>query len=201
MKKRIDLSVETRSMLNRIVQKSRSEKARDRASFLLLYSCGFSFEQLREAFCVSQRTLDNWLKNWSERGLLSLYDIPRQGRKSQLSIAQKLQVRQWAQQCSGNLSHLRERVEEVWSIRISEQTVRRILRTPQPKPVDAIRQLEPLMYLPVARSIFPDMGIEVVRRSGQSPVFYAAVFRVGSSSMLQLCRELWLRRAEFPPHS
>ena len=189
-------------MLERIVQNSRNAKVCDRASFLLLYSSGnYSVEQLREVLNVSPRTLNNWLKNWDEQRLLSLYDIPRQGRKSRLSAEQKSQIRQWAQQYSGNLSYLRERVENEWGLRVSEQTVRRILRTPQPKPVDAIGQLAPLMYLPVARAIFPDMGIEVVRRSGQSPVFYAAVVRVENHSLLQLCRELWLRRAEFPPVS
>ena len=120
---------ETQSLLTRIYRYSRNRRASQRAHCLLLYAQGKEAAQLQAVLLVSQKTIYNWLNGWDERGLLSLYDRPGRGRKQKLNDAQKAQIKAWVHQNPRQLKRVLQQIEETWNIRVSLDTLRRVLKS------------------------------------------------------------------------
>ncbi|XHX78120.1 MAG: IS630 family transposase [Stenomitos frigidus ULC029] len=123
-----DLSLETQKILKRIYQDSQHHLVRQRAQCILLSFQGWSLSQLRQLYGISRKTLYTWLTRWEDERLVGLYDRAGRGRKAKLNDAQKQQVRAWVQAEPKNLKKVLSQVEAAWGIRISKDTLKRVLK-------------------------------------------------------------------------
>ena len=119
---------ETQHLLARIYHHSRHHQVRQRAHCLLLRSQGIKNVALRGIFSVSEKTLYNWFNAWNDRGLVGLYDRPGRGRNPKLNDEQKAQVQEWAKASPRNLKPVIEKIKATWTITISLDTLKRILK-------------------------------------------------------------------------
>lgn len=123
-----DLSRETQRILKRIYKQSRHHQVRQRAQCILLSFQGLTLKELMTIFSVSRKTLYNWLTSWEDKKLVGLYDQAGRGRKSKLKEEQKEQIREWIKADPKNLKKILGRVEKDWKIKISKDTLKRVLK-------------------------------------------------------------------------
>lgn len=123
-----DLSLETQKILKRIYQDSQHHLVRQRAQCILLSFQGWSMSQLIQLYGISRKTLYTWLTRWEDERLVGLYDRAGRGRKSKLNDAQKQQIRAWVQAEPKNLKKVLSQVEAEWGVRISKDTLKRVLK-------------------------------------------------------------------------
>lgn len=122
------ISVETESLLQRLYRYSRSFQVRQRAHCILLSAQGFSIAELVQIFGVSLKTIYNWFECWEVRKFAGLYDRPGRGRKPTFTPEQKEQIRQWVNECPNQLKQVLQRIEKTWKVKVSKDTVKRILK-------------------------------------------------------------------------
>jgi transposase len=77
---------------------------------------------------VSEKTLYNWFNAWNDNGLVGLYDRVGRGRKPKLNAEQKAQVKDWVKDSPRNLKAVLEKIEATWNIKISLDTLKRMLK-------------------------------------------------------------------------
>lgn len=124
----INLYPETEKMLERIYHNSQHHKVRQRAHCILLSHRGFKMEKLLEVFKISRRTLQYWFQRWEQNKLTGLYDQPGRGRKTKLTPPQKQQVKEWVKAEPKDLKRVINQVQESWGIKVSKDTIKRILK-------------------------------------------------------------------------
>ena len=122
------LAEETKNLLKRIYQESRSYQVRRRAHQILLRNEGWSIQQIANILNVSERMVCYWWKEWKEKKLVSLYARKGRGRKSKLNDEQKEQIKIWVKQDPRNLKKVLGKIQEQWGISISKQTLKRLLK-------------------------------------------------------------------------
>ena len=123
-----DLNSENKKLLTRISVFSKSPQVRSRAKCIILLERGFSIPQLMKIFGVSRKTIYNWLTKWEEQGFLGLYNQKGRGRKPKLSSWQKETVKEWVKQEPKSLKKVVARVDREWSIELSKETIKRIIK-------------------------------------------------------------------------
>lgn len=124
-----DLSPETINILKRIYKQSKHHKVRQRAHCILLSFQGYSFAQLMKIFEVRRKTMYNWIKAWSEKKLVGLYDEAGRGRKQSFNFQQKEEIRNWAKESPKNLKNLLGKIHKEWGIKVSKDTIKRVLKS------------------------------------------------------------------------
>lgn len=124
-----DLNLETIKMVERIYKQSKHHKVRQRAHCILLSFQGFSFAQLMTIFGVSRKTMHNWIKAWSEKKLVDLYDEAGRGRKQIFNPQQKEEIRNWAKESPKSLKNLLGKIHREWGIKVSKDTIKRVLKS------------------------------------------------------------------------
>jgi len=124
-----DINPETLRLLQRIYKHSRHYQVRRRAHCLLLRAQGLKINQLVNIFCVSRQTIHNWFNNWESQGIVGLYNRSGRGRKQTFSDEQKKQIKEWAKDNPKNLNTVLEKIKEAWGIKISKDTIKRILKS------------------------------------------------------------------------
>ena len=77
-----NLNFETLHLLNRISKYSKKPQVRQRAMCIILSFNKLPISQLITILKVHRNTIYNYLNNWEDDGLLSLYNSKGQGRKS-----------------------------------------------------------------------------------------------------------------------
>ena len=122
------LTLETIKMLKRIEKESKYYQVRQRALCIRLSFEGQKIAQLVKTFKVSINTIYNWLNDWEKYNLVGLYNRKGRGRKSLLNKQQKEIVKQWVEENPKNLEKVKEKVENEWSIKISKETIKRIIK-------------------------------------------------------------------------
>ncbi|MBW4457126.1 MAG: IS630 family transposase [Nostoc indistinguendum CM1-VF10] len=123
-----DLTIDTTKLLNRIYKQSSHYQVRQRAHCILLSYEGKPISELMEIFQVTRGTIYNWMNDWEEYRLLGLYNRPGRGRKPILNELQELQIKEWVKQSPKNLKKVLAQIEELWGVRVSKDTVKRILK-------------------------------------------------------------------------
>ncbi|NJL09991.1 MAG: transposase [Calothrix sp. SM1_7_51] len=78
-------------------------------------------------FKISRSTIYNYFNDWEDQGLVSLYDKKGRGRKSKLNNEQKEIIKEWVKENPKNLDKVTSRIFSEWGIKISSDTIRRIL--------------------------------------------------------------------------
>src|SRR5215475_2521232 len=124
-----DVSQETISMLQRIYKQSKHHRVRQRAQCLLLSYHGSTTTQLMKIFQVDRITIYHWFNAWETRHLPGLYDKAKQGRPQKCTPEQKASIRQWAKAFPKNLNQVGALVVEHFQLRLSKQTLKRILKS------------------------------------------------------------------------
>ena len=115
-------------LLERIYRQSRHHQVRQRAHFLMLASQGLKVEELMKIFQVSYKTIYNWINRWELEGMVGLYNKPGRGCKRTFKPEQEEKIREWAKQEPRQLKKLLQKVKEEWGIKVSTETIKRILK-------------------------------------------------------------------------
>jgi transposase len=123
-----DLNLENKKLLTRISSFSKFSQVRSRAKCILLLDRGFSIPQLMKIFGVSRKTIYNWLTKWEEQGFSGLDNHKGRGRKSKLNEEQKTIVKEWVKQEPKSLNKVVAQVDKEWSIELSKETIKRIIK-------------------------------------------------------------------------
>jgi transposase len=123
-----DLSWETKKMLERIYQYSEHHQTRQRAKCLLLSFQRTPIKELMKIFEVTRKTIYNWFSEWEQNKLIGLYNRAGQGRKPKLMKEQEKQVIKWVKEEPKSLKSVQSKVEKEWGIKISKDTIKRIIK-------------------------------------------------------------------------
>ena len=123
------VSQETLSILQRIYKHSKHHCVRQRAHCILLSFHHHTTTKLMDIFQVDRITIYHWFDAWESRHLAGLYDKAKQGRPPKCTPEQKVQIRQWAQAFPKNLNKIGSLVAEHFDLRISKQTLKRLLKS------------------------------------------------------------------------
>ncbi len=126
-----NLHHDTIQLLQKIYQKSKHHKVRQRAQGILLSYQGYTAKELAHIFHVDRITIYNWFNDWESRHFSGLYDRKRQGRPQVLNDDQKGQVRAWVKMFPKNLNKVRALIREKFDLEVSKQTIKRILKSLQ----------------------------------------------------------------------
>lgn len=126
-----DVSQETFHLLQRVYKHSQYYRVRQRAHCIMLSFQGYSTTELQEIFHVDRITIYHWFDAWESRRLSGLYDKKGRGRHAKLSPEQQHQGRQWAKRFPKNLNRVCTLIQQEFGIKVSKDTVKRILKTLQ----------------------------------------------------------------------
>lgn len=121
------LSPDTIRILERIYQQSKYHQVRVRAQCIQLSYKGYKIQELMKIFKISRSTIYNYFNAWEDQGLVGLYDKKGRGRKSILNDEQKEMIKKWVKENPKNLDKVNSRIFSEWGIKISSDTIRRIL--------------------------------------------------------------------------
>src|SRR5262245_41441141 len=124
-----NVSQETISMLQRIYKYSKHHRVRQRAHCIFLSFHRHTTTKLMDIFQVDRITIYHWFDAWESRHLAGLYDKTKQGRPPKCTPEQKAQIRQWAKAFPKNLNKIGSLVAEHFDLRISKQTLKRLLKS------------------------------------------------------------------------
>jgi transposase len=124
-----NVSQETINMLQRIYKHSKHHRVRQRAHCILLSFQCHTTTELMDIFQVDRITIYHWFDAWESRHLAGLYDKSKQGRPPKCTPEQKVQIRQWAKAFPKNLNKIGALVAEHFDLRISKQTLKRLLKS------------------------------------------------------------------------
>ena len=122
------LSPETTKLLWRIYRQSNRLAIRQRAHCILLSAQGMSIGQLMQIFDVSRKTIHNWFVAWESQKLVGLCDRTGRGRKPTFTPEQQEQIKQWVNESPKQLKRVLQNIEEEWKIKVSKDTIKRVLR-------------------------------------------------------------------------
>lgn len=123
-----DINPLSLKLLNRIYRESRHHQVRQRAQFLILASQNIKNKNLMKIFKVSYKTMYNWLNRWENQGMLGLYNKPGRGRKETFNSAQLDEIRDWVKLQPRQLKLVVQKIKKEWSINISTETIKRIIK-------------------------------------------------------------------------
>jgi transposase len=124
-----EVSQETISMLQRIYKQSTHHRVRQRAHCVLLSLQHVTTTELLGIFRVDRITIYHWFDAWKARRLAGLYDQAKPGRPPKCTPEQQEQIRQWAKAFPKNLNKICALVAEHFDLRISKQTLKRLLKS------------------------------------------------------------------------
>lgn len=123
-----NLSYETQNLLKRLYKHSKKHDVRQRAQCIILSHKGLTINHLIEIFDVHLNTIYNWLNNWDNSGLLSLYNSKGQGRKMILQPEDEEFIRKSIKKNSKQVKKVVVELDEKKGIKVSERTVKRFLK-------------------------------------------------------------------------
>ena len=124
-----NLSPETIHLLQRVYQKSKHHRVRQRAQCILLSYQGYMINELAHIFNVDRVTIHNWFRNWESRRFAGLYDKKGKGRHQTFNQEQKEQIREWIKLYPKNLNKVIELVKQEFDLSTSRSTLKRILKS------------------------------------------------------------------------
>lgn len=123
-----NLSYDTTTLLQRVYQKSKHHRVRQRAQCILLSYQGYTTNELARMFNVDRMTIYNWFKEWESRHFSGLYDRKGKGRNPIFSQDQKEQIHQWVKLYPKNLKKVIALIQEEFDLNTSKSTIKRVLK-------------------------------------------------------------------------
>ena len=125
------LSPETIPLLQKVYQRSKHHRVRQRAQCILLSYQGYTPKELAHIFTVDRITIYNWFNNWESRHFAGLYDRQGRGRHQTFSPEQKEQRRGWIKLYPKNLNKVMALIKQEFGFDTSRSTLKRILKSLQ----------------------------------------------------------------------
>lgn len=126
-----DLSPETIQLLQKVYQKSKHHRVRQRAQCILLSYQGYTIKELSHIFKVDRITIYNWFSSWESRCFAGLYDRRGKGRHQIFHQEQKEQIRQWIRLYPKNLNKVLALIQQEFGLSASKSTIKRIVKSCQ----------------------------------------------------------------------
>ena len=123
------LAPETTQLLQKIYQKSKHHRVRQRAQCMLLSYQGYTIKELSHIFQVDRITIYNWFDHWESRRFAGLYDRAGKGRPPLFNQDQKEQIRDWIKQYPKNLNKSMALIQQEFNVRASKSTLKRVLKS------------------------------------------------------------------------
>jgi len=123
------LSHETIPLLQKVYQKSKHHRVRQRAQCILLSYQGYTTNELAHMFKVDRITIYNWFNQWESRHFAGLYDRKRKGRNPIFNQEQKEQIRQWLKLYPKNINKIIALIQKEFDLSTSKSTIKRILKS------------------------------------------------------------------------
>jgi transposase len=123
------LSPDTVRLLQKIYQKSRHHRVRQRAQCILLSYQGYTTKELAHIFNVDRITIYNWFNHWESHRFVGLYDRKGMGRNQTFNPEQKEQIKAWVKRYPKNLNKVIALIKREFALDTSRSTVKRILKS------------------------------------------------------------------------
>ena len=122
------LTESQRQTLENIRQYAPSPRARTRAHSILLSSRRVTIKEIVRIYQVDRDTIASWIKKWEHDGIESLYDKPRCGRPSKLTLEEKELAQHYIKEEPRCLKQVAERLSQKTAKRLSISSLKRLAK-------------------------------------------------------------------------
>ena len=122
------LTESQRQTLENIRKYDPSPRARTRAHSILLSSRRVTIKEIVRIYQVDRDTIASWIKKWEHDGIESLYDKPRCGRPSKLTLEEKELAQQYIKEEPRCLKQVAERLSQKTAKRLSIASLKRLAK-------------------------------------------------------------------------
>ncbi len=122
------LTEHQRQTLEDIRKRDPSSRARMRAHSILLSSRRITIKEIVKIYQVDRDTVASWIKKWEQHGVESLYDKPRCGRPSKLTLEEKELAYQYIKEEPRCLKQVVERLSQKIAKRLSISSLKRLAK-------------------------------------------------------------------------
>ena len=122
------LTENQRQTLDNIRKHDPSSRARMRAHSILLSSRRITIKDVAKIYQVDRDTVASWIKKWEQNGVESLYDKPRCGRPSKLTLEEKELAQQYIKEEPRCLKRVVERLSQKTAKRLSISSLKRLAK-------------------------------------------------------------------------
>lgn len=122
------LTESQRHTLAEIMHHDSTPRARTRAHGILLSSQGMKIKEIAKIYQVDRDTVATWIKKWEQHDVTSLYDKPRSGRPSKLTLEEKGLALQYITEDPRCLQHVVERLSQKTAKRLSISSLKRLAK-------------------------------------------------------------------------
>jgi transposase len=122
------LTENQRQTLENIRKHDPSSRARMRAHSILLSSRRITIKDVAKIYQVDRDTVASWIKKWEQNGVESLYDKPRCGRPSKLTLEEKELAQQYIKEEPRCLKRVVERLSQKTAKRLSISSLKRLAK-------------------------------------------------------------------------
>ena len=122
------LGPDTIQLLQKIYQKSKHHRVRQRAQCILLSYQGYTTNELAHIFKVNRITIYNWFDEWESRHFAGLYDRKGKGRNPIFNQSQKEQIQKWINLYPKNLNRVIALIQQEFDLNASKSTIKRVLK-------------------------------------------------------------------------
>lgn len=123
------LAPETTHLLQKVYQKSKHHRVRQRAQCMLLSHQGYTIKELSNIFQVDRITIYHCFDHWESRRFAGLYDRKGKGRPPLFNQAQKEQIRDWIKRYPKNLNKIMAFIQQEFNVSASKSTLKRVLKS------------------------------------------------------------------------
>src|SRR5438552_4575754 len=103
-------------------------RARVRAHGILLHTQGMKIKEIAKIYQVDRDTVATWIKKWEHQGVASLYDKPRSGRPTKLTLEEKDLAQQYIKEDPRCLKQVAERLSQKTAKRLSIASLKRLAK-------------------------------------------------------------------------
>jgi len=122
------LTESQRQTLENIRKYDPSPRARTRAHSILLSSRRVTIKEIVRIYQVDRDTIASWIKKWEHDGIESLYDKPRCGRPSKLTLEEKELAQHYIKEEPRCLKQVAERLSQKTAKRLSISSLKRLAK-------------------------------------------------------------------------
>lgn len=101
---------------------------RARAHAILLSDAGFTLKELSATFDICRQTASTWLHSWEEQGICGLFDSPRSGRPSKLSVENQRKAIELVMDSPRSLKTVLAQLSEFTGVHLHSSTLKRVCK-------------------------------------------------------------------------
>ena len=124
----LELSEDEKRELEETLKEKMSGRYFKRLMCIKLFCQGYVPLQISQMLEVHYNSVYSWIKTYEKEGLKGLLDKPKSGRPKSLSEEQEKKVKEWAKKWPRQLRKVLKKILEVYGIKVSLDTVKRILK-------------------------------------------------------------------------